>query len=55
MEVTVANRHGSSFGIAKSEKDRAKVKKNVNFSKNSTKEAMTISKAEPVWITGKPR
>jgi len=34
--------------------DRAKVKKNVKFTKNSTKETMPIIKAEPVCITGKP-
>jgi len=55
MEVTIAIRCGSSFGITESKTNRAIVKKNVKFSKNSTKEAVTVFKTEPVQITGKPR
>jgi len=36
-------------------KDKAEFRRNVNFFKNSTKEAMSISKAEPVQITRKPK
>jgi len=31
----------------------AEVKKNVRFSENLTKETMTVTKTEPVYITGK--
>ena len=54
MEVTIASRRGNSFSIAKSKRDWSEVKKNVKFSKNSTKEMMTVSKAKPVHIIGKP-
>jgi len=46
MKVIVANRLGTSFIFAKSKKDKADFKRNVKCSKNSTKEAMSISKAE---------
>jgi len=45
MEVTIAYHRNNSFSVAESKKDRAEFKKNVKFSKSSTKEAMTISKA----------
>jgi len=54
MEVAIANHYGSSFSVAESKKDWTEVKKNVKFSKSLTKEVMTVSKAEPVRITGKP-
>ena len=54
MGVTIASRHDSSLSFAETKRDRAKVKKNVRFSKNSTKEMMTATKAEPICITGKP-
>jgi len=53
MVVTIANRRNSSFSVAELKKDRAEFKKNVKFSKNSTKETMTISKAEPFRIKGR--
>jgi len=46
MEVTIANNHGNSFSVVESKKDRVKVKKNVKFSKNLTKEVMTAFKAK---------
>ena len=55
MGVTIANRHGNSFGFIESKKDNSEFKRNVKFSKNSTKEAVSISKAEPVQITGRPK
>jgi len=54
MEVTIASRCDSSFSIAESKRDRVEVKKNFKFSKNSTKETMTVSKTEVVCIIGKP-
>jgi len=54
VEVTIASHHGSSFSMAESKRDRVEVKKNVKFFKNSIKETMTISKVEPICITGKP-
>ena len=53
MGVIIANRHLSSFSIVVSKRDWAKVKKNVKFSKNATKEMMTVSKAELVHIRRK--
>jgi len=43
MEVPIASRHGSSLSFADPKRDLAKVKKNVKFSKNATKETMTIT------------
>ena len=54
MEVIIDSHHGSSFSIAESKRDQVEVKKNVKFSKNSTKETMTVFKAELVRIIGKP-
>jgi len=54
MEVTIASHRGSSLSFAESKRDWTEVKKNVKFFKNSAKETMTITKAEPVRITGKP-
>ena len=54
MKVFIANRCSSSFSVAKLRKDKADSKTNVKFSKNSTKEVMSISKAKPVRITGRP-
>jgi len=53
MEVTIANHCDTSFSFAESKKDKAKFNKNVKFSKNSAKEAMSISK-EAIRITGRP-
>ena len=54
MKVPIINSRNSSFIVADSKRDQVKVKKNVKFSKHSTKEAMIISKAKLVRITGKP-
>jgi len=54
MEVTIASHRDSSPSFVEMKRDWAEVKKNVKFSKNSTKETMTITKAEPVHIIGKP-
>jgi len=51
MEVTITSRRDSSLSFAETKRDPAEVKKNVKFSKNSTKEMMTVTKAEPVNIT----
>jgi len=53
-KVTIANRRDNSFSVAELKKDRVEFKKNVKFPKSSTKEAMTISKAKLVQITGGP-
>ena len=44
MEVTIANRCDNCFSVVESKKKRDESRKNVKFSKSSTKEAMTISK-----------
>jgi len=54
MEVTIANRCDSSLSFVEMKRDWAEVKNNVKFSKNSTKDTMTVTKAEPVRITRKP-
>jgi len=48
IEVTIANRHGNSFSFTEPKKDKVEFKKNIKFSKNSTKEVMSISGGEPV-------
>ena len=48
MEITIANRCGSSFSILKPKKARDEFKKNVKFFTILTKEAMAISKVELV-------
>jgi len=55
MEVTIANHRGTSFGFARLHKDKGGFKRNAKLFRNSTKEAMSIFKAKPVQITGKPR
>jgi len=55
MEVTIANRYRNSFGFARFKEDKAKFKRNVEFSKNSTKEAMSVFKVGPVRITKRLR
>jgi len=47
MEVTIANHRGTSFGFAESKKDKAEFKRNIEFSKNSNKEVMSVFEAEP--------
>ena len=54
MEVTITSCRDSSLSFAETKRDRAEVKKNVRFSKNLTKETMTVTKAKPVRIIGKP-
>ena len=41
------------FSTAESNRDQAKVKKNVKFSKKSTKKTMIVFKFVPICITGK--
>jgi len=55
MEVTIANRRGTSFGFDKSKKDKAEFKRNIKYCMNFTKEAISVFQTEPVRITGKPR
>jgi len=55
MEVMIANHSGNSFGFTELKKDKAKFKISVKFSKNSTKEVISISNAEPVRITRKSK
>jgi len=42
MEVTIANCRDSSFSIVELKEGRLEVKKNVKFSKNSTKETLSL-------------
>jgi len=55
MEMTVASRRDSFFYSTESRKDKVEFEKNVNFSKTTTKEAMSTSTSQPVLITGKPK
>jgi len=43
------------LSFAETKRDRAEVKKNVRYSKSSTKETMTVTKADPVSITRKTK
>jgi len=52
MEVIIANCRETSFGFAEL-KDKVEFKRNVEFSKSYTKEAMSVFKVEPGQITGK--
>jgi len=53
MEVTIASRRDNSLSFAETKRDWAEVMKNVKFPKNSTKETVTATKAEPIRITRK--
>jgi len=55
MEVMIANHHVNSFGFTELKKDKAEFKRNVKFSKNSIKVAMSISTTEPIRMMGKLR
>ena len=55
MEVTIASRCGNSFCSTESRKDKVEFKKNVNFSKSTTKEVMSTFTSQPIRITGKPK
>jgi len=55
MEVTIASHHGNSFYYTKSKKNKVEFKKNVKFSKNMTKELMSVSTSQFIRITGKPK
>jgi len=55
MEVTIASHHDSSFYSIKSKKGNVEFKKIVKLYKNTTKEAMSTSTSQPIWITGKPK
>ena len=51
MEVKIANICNNSFGFIELKNDKAEFKRNVKFSKNSTKEVMSISTCEYIQIT----
>ena len=51
IEVMTANLHNNSFDFAES-KDIAEFRRSINFSKNSTKEARSISNSSPIWSMG---
>ena len=53
--MTIVDRRGNSFDFAESKKDKAEFKGNVEFSKNLTKEVMSIFKVTWVWITERPK
>jgi len=55
MEFTIANCHGTSFGFTELNKKKVEFKRNVEFSQNSTKEAMFVFEAKPVRINGRLR
>jgi len=55
MEYTIPNHLGNSFCLTKSKKDKAEFNKNVKFSKNLSKEEISISRSELVRIIGKPK
>jgi len=54
MELTIANHCDSSHNVVELEKDMIEFKKIFQFSKSSTKDAMNMSKAKPVWSTERP-
>jgi len=45
-ELTIANHCTTSVGFAELKKEKAKFKRNIEFSKNSTKKAMSIFEAK---------
>jgi len=49
----IGNRNGHSFDFIESKEDKGELKKNIQFSKNSTKEVTSISTSRPIQITGK--
>ena len=53
MEVTLASRHNNSFYSTKSRKDKVEFEKNVDFSKSTTKGAMSTFTSQPIHIMGK--
>ena len=55
MEVMIASRLHNFFDFAESKKDKVAFKRNVELSKNLTKEAMSIFKAKPIRIIGRPK
>ena len=55
MEVTVASRRTNSFYSIESKKDKVEFGNNVNFSKGTTKEAMSTSTSHPIQITKRPK
>ena len=55
MEVMIASRCDNSFYSIESRKEKVEFKKNVNFSKSTTKEAMSTSTSQPIRITGNPK
>ena len=55
MEVTIASRYAHSFYSTESKRDKVEFEKNVNFSKGTTKEAMSISISQPIPIMEKPK
>ena len=55
MEVTIANCHDNSFVFTVSRNEKPELKRNVKFFNNPTKEVLFVSKAELVWIIGRPK
>jgi len=54
MKVTIAN-HRNSLSFVELKKDKVEFKRNIEFSNNSTKEAMSIFKVELVRIMGEAK
>ena len=55
MELTTASHRENSFYPTESKKNKVEFKKNVKFSKNMTKEAMSTCTSQPIRITRKPK
>jgi len=55
MEITIASRHANFFYSTESKRDKVEFKKNVNFSKGTTKEEMSTSTSQPIHIMEKPK
>lgn len=53
--MTIASRRCNFFYSAESRKGKVEFKTNVNFSKSTTKEAMSISTSQPICIMRKPK
>jgi len=51
----MASRRGNFFYSTELKKDKVEFKKNVNFSKSTTKETMSTYTSQIIRITGKPK
>jgi len=55
MEMMVANRRRKVSPTFEARKEKSDLKENFKSSKSSTKESMSVTMTEPIWISGKQR